>query len=88
MVGFLRRHKFSVLEITRRNVTNSDNIERPIGKHHVVLAKLKFVIGEASWVVIFQDKVYHNFEIVPLTGYELINHPILSAYVVFHKSWR
>ena len=88
MVGHLRRKRFSVARLTLRNLTNFGSIECPIERSHVVLARIKVVKGEASWIVIYDGMVYHNYEITPLKPYEMLNHPVMEAFLVCHRSWK
>lgn len=87
MVNFLRSKGFRVAKLTFKNITNCKEVSYPIGGSHVVLARIKFIKNEASWVVIHNGKIYHNFEISDFKGYELINHPVMSMYLIKHRSW-
>lgn len=87
MVRFLREHGFKVASLTMRNLTRKKDVSYPIGSRHVVLASLKFIKGEASWVVIYNGIMFHGFEILSFKSYELINHPVRSAFLVKHKKW-
>ena len=85
MTTFLRRRGFRVLPLTLCNVSASDSM---IGKDNVILLSQLFRENEATWGVIFKGFYYHNFDIYSFEALSSINKPILSAYLVFHRSWR
>lgn len=88
MIAHLRERGFEVLKLTQRNVTNFEfaNVY-PITDDHVILACMKFRRGEASWAVIYNKMMFHNFEITTMETYELFNHPIITVYLVRHPLW-
>jgi len=90
MVDFLKLRGFKVARVSKCSVTNlnSDCIENPISDNHVVMMSQLFKKKEASWVVVHNRFLYHNFEIQRTDGLDCLNHPVLSAYLVCHKSWR
>ena len=87
MARYLRRRGFSVARLTLRNLTNFGSMENPIMRGHVILARIKVTRGEASWVVIHNGMVYHNFEITELKPYSMLNHPVMEAFLVCHPRW-
>ena len=87
MCSYLRQRNFKVAKLTERNVTNFKEVSYPIRRNHVILATIKYIKGEASWVIIYNDMLYHNFEIIPFESYELINHPLMTAFLLYHKDW-
>ena len=87
LVSYLRKRGFSVANLTERNLTNFKYIVYPIKNFHVVLARVKLIKGEASWIVLYDNNCYHNFEIMKMVPYDLLNHPILEAFLVSHPSW-
>ena len=87
MVKFLVEHGFKVAKLTVRNVTRNKEPGYPITSHHVLLLLIKFLKNEASWVVIHNKVLWHNFEIQALDPYEFVNHPMLEAYLIKHPSW-
>lgn len=87
MTWTLRRAGFKVQKLTKRGLTNKRHIRYPVTELHVVLASLRLIKGEASWVVLHNGMMYHNFDVTSFKGYELINHPMVTAYLIKHKSW-
>lgn len=87
MLSTLKSHGFKTVALTKRNLTNVCRVGWPVTSLHVVLARIKMIKHEASWVIIHNRTLYHLFEIKPLNGYELLNHPIMDAYLVHHKKW-
>lgn len=87
MVWALRRSGFKIAMLTKRGLTNQTYLTHPIARDHVVLASIRIIKGEASWVVIHNHMMYHNFDLTAFDGYELINHPIVTAYLIKHPRW-
>lgn len=84
MLSFLRDRGFATQKITKNAVSQRFN---PIANRHVLLILMRFISNEASWIVLNQDIVFHNFEITKLKTYEFLNHPIMDAYLLMHPSW-
>ena len=87
MCSFLLKKNFKLAKLTKRNITNFETVCYPVAKRHVILASIKFIRNEASWVVIYNDILFHNFEAQIFSQYELINHPLMTAYLLKHPSW-
>lgn len=87
VLSILNANKFKTARLTMRGVTNFDWTSYPIGRQHVVLAKIKLIKYNASWVVIHSGIIFHNFELAPLKPLEFINHPVMAAYLVKGRQW-
>lgn len=91
MLNFLRRRKFNVIPITRKEVTNCDNFTIKeydgITSKNVLLLSQHLTKKDATWSIIYKEYIFHNFDISRLSYLEFINNPILTAYVIFHKDW-
>lgn len=87
MLRHLRANGFRVMRLTCRNLTNLDSVKRPIQPGHVILASIYFIKGMASWVVLHNGMMYHNFEVEHLRAYEFLNHPLREAYLVKRRGW-
>jgi hypothetical protein len=88
MVRFLMERSFRVMKVDIKNlVMSNEYLSTPLQDEHVVMASHRLGRKEASWIVIHGGLFYHNFCIHKLGGLELINHPILTAYVVNHRRW-
>lgn len=87
MLSTLKKHGFKIATLTNRNLTNVLRVGWPISTLHVVLVRIKMIKHEASWAIIHNKILFHLFEVKPLSGYEFINHPIMDAYLIHHKSW-
>jgi hypothetical protein len=85
MVRFLKRRAFRVLRLTPLRISSALN---PIGNEHVILVSQLISDYVASWTVIWDSMVWHNFSAYNLSGLAGLNKPILSAYLVIHPSWR
>ncbi len=87
MLSFLLNKKFNIYKLTMDNLTNCETTQHPITKSHVVLASIKMLKEEATWVVLHGETMYHNFEITSMNPYDLINHPLINMYLVKHPTW-
>lgn len=86
MRGFLAAHGFRLARITSKNVI-SEYPSLPVRREHVVLASMRMTKAEATWVVMHNDSIYHNFEISESSAREFLNHPIVDAFMVTHPRW-
>jgi hypothetical protein len=87
MTRFLEDRGFLLVRLTPRNVTRRKDPAYPITSRHVVLVSIRLMTNEASWAVIHDGRMYHNFEISIFKPYELLNHPVEDAYLVKHPRW-
>lgn len=85
MTRFLRARNFVTLRLTPAMVARARS---PLGSDHVLLISQLFRATEGTWGGVFSDFYYHNFNVYELSSLSFLNKPILSAYVVFHRSWR
>lgn len=88
MIGFLHKYGFETAKLTKCNLTVFNTTTYPIGSRHVALVAIKLIKHQASWIVVHNYKTYHNFEINDFNPYELMNHPIVSMYLITHPSWK
>lgn len=88
MINLLRVEKFQVIKLTKANLTNPPQIGYPIKSNHILLVSQLFAKQIASWSVLWNDLIFHNFEVKKLMPFDFLNWPILSAYVLFKKGWR
>lgn len=84
LLKFLRKKGWNSHKITKYNVTKSKKVSWPIDENHIVLFSFCTVRDEASWAVLHNNLIYHNFEITVCRPMEFLNRPILSAYVLSH----
>jgi hypothetical protein len=91
MVNFLRKRGFKVLSLTKCEATNNVNgiyVSDSINNRHVLLLSQLMSKNTASWTVVHNELLYHNFEIISFKGLNLINSPSLTVYVVFNPKWK
>jgi hypothetical protein len=89
MVRFLKKRGFRVQEVNIKgtNLLSDDYVTDPLQYNHVILASHMLSKTTASWIVIHDGLFYHNFSTHKLGAIELINHPILTFYLVTCKKW-
>jgi hypothetical protein len=91
---FLTKQKYHVIPITRNLVTAHTTIVYPIKPLHVLVAGLDLCTEaetgekEASWFVIYRNKIWHNFMVEDLHPLEFVNHPIQCMYMIYHPQWK
>ncbi len=85
MVDFLRKHGWSVYEVNKANLTRSKKIEFPITDQHILLVSILMRRAEASWAVINNSLMFHNFDVAKVNLFEIFNWQPLSAYVIFKE---
>ena len=93
IVRYLKHRKFMVTQLSKYGVTNldADNSDfemTPLNRRHVLLCCLLVCRNEASWFVITNGRVFHNFEEKDLDPLFFVNKPSQSSYLVSHRSWR
>ncbi len=90
MIKFLKKHGFKVIPLTKCDATNCSDgyIADKINNRHVLMVSQLMGKNNASWTVIHNELMYHNFETIAFKGYSLVNNPSLTAYVVFHPTWK
>lgn len=88
MLAFLRHRKYNVIPLTMCSASQKAAFADSIDEKHVMLTSQLIDKKLASWQVIFDNYVFHNFGISGLKSREFINNPIMTAYIVFHHHWR
>ena len=88
MINFLRKHKFSVYEVNRANLTSTKEWKHKIKDNHVVLYSAHTAKGECSYFVTYNGYIYHNFTISKPSYIDFLNFPIDSCYVIYKKNWK
>jgi hypothetical protein len=90
MVKFLREHGFKTIHLTKCEVSNSSGVyvNEGVTNQHILLLSQLMGKNTASWTVVHNDLMYHNFETVSFKGLNLVNSPSLTVYVVFKPEWR
>ena len=85
MLRYLRGKGIRTLQLTQCNLSSS---QQSIRVDHVLLLSQLFRRNEGTWIVLFNDWGYHNFQLYSMGTLSFINKPLLSAYVVCHPRWR
>ena len=92
MVKFLKNHGFKVHHLTKCDVSNGDvnstYTMNNITSRHVLMVSQLMNKNSASWSVVHDSMMYHNFQTVSFTGLSFVNSPTLTTYIVCHPSWR
>lgn len=86
--NFLRQHKIRSFEINKANLSNKKDASLLITDQHVMLVSLIMKRAESSWIVLYNGKMIHNFDIIDLSYIHLLNYPWRSGYVLYRDDWR
>jgi hypothetical protein len=74
--------------ITKCEMTDSaTTVVNKITSQHVVLISQLYIRNVASWGVLYDEILYHNFRPCAWTSMDLLNRPVLSAYVLWKPEW-
>jgi hypothetical protein len=90
MVKFLKKHGFQVHPLTKCDVScegdkfASDNVD----DRHVLLLSQLMGRNTASWTVVHNKLLYHNFQTCSFSGLYIVNCPILTCYLICHPNWK
>lgn len=90
---FLTENKFTFCKLTLAKLTNSpinahNQIENVVRPYHVLLLIQLYQKNIASYTVVWNNLIWHNFSIQPLTPLELVNRPIIGGWILCHESWK
>ena len=88
MVEYLRKRNFSIHEVTQSNLSNKKKWSHSISDNHLLLFSMLIQKKECTWMVGWNNILYHNFEILKTNYLDFINFPIDSMYVVYKKDWK
>lgn len=88
MLEVLSDNDIQNFPITKCEMTSNRHVvANKITSQHVVLISQLYLRNEASWGVLYDDILYHNFRPCAWTNLDLLNRPILSAYVLWNPNW-
>lgn len=87
LLQHLRAKKFEILKIKNKALGEFDD-SHFVEKNHVVLLSLRINSENASWGIIYDHMLYHNFEVSALTPLTFINMPIMTSYFIKHPKWK
>lgn len=90
MLDFLKSNGFKIAKLTQCSVSNNITrvLENKIKYYHVLLVSQLVLRNEASWSVINDQYIYHNFLVNLLKPLEFLNRPVLTSYLLFHKKYK
>ena len=88
MVKTLRERGYTVRPLKWKELNSDAYIGSPIDERHVILYSQIMCKREASWMILHDNRSYHNFDVRTPMLHSFFAKPVLTAYVVFHPSWR
>ena len=84
----LKKQGIQYYPITKCEMTNTHYVTASkLTSQHVILMSQLFIKNEASWGILYDDIYYHNFRPCSSSCLDLLNRPVLSAYVLWKPSW-
>ena len=87
MTSFLRNYNISVYEMNQSNLSNNKSWVYNITDQHVILSSNLIQPNEATWGIHWNNTDIHNFTIQKADSFHTINFPIVTAYILFSKTW-
>lgn len=88
MLKFLRKHKISAYQVSQANLSNKSVWKYTINDEHVILISMLVKKRESTWMLIYNDAVFHNFESTKMDTYSMFNFPIVSMYILHKQQWK
>lgn len=95
MMNFLRQRGFRTEQLTKLGVACERNAgysyfnwETPITPDHVLVCNLLMDSMDASWIIITQNVMFHNFIKEQLNPLLLVNRPSQTIWMVTHEKWK
>ena len=88
MLKFLRKHKISAYQVSQANLSNKSVWKYTINDEHVILISMLVKKRESTWMLIYNDTVFHNFESTKMDTYSMFNFPIVSMYILHKQQWK
>lgn len=82
MINFLRKNNFSVFEVNKANISNRNEWSHSILDNNLVLVSLLTQKKEGSWFVLYNNFLFHNFQISKANYLDFLNFPIESMFVL------
>ena len=90
MLDILKSNGFKIAKLTQCSVSNNTSrvLQNSIKYYHVLLVSQLVLRNEASWSVIYDQYIFHNFLVNLLKPLEFLNRPPITAYLLFHKKYK
>ena len=87
MVDFLRKHKISAYKVNKANISNKKIWTHSIKDNNVLLYSSLIQKAESTWTISCFGTVYHNFEILKASYFDMLNFPVDSCFVLYKSEW-
>ena len=90
---FLNSHGFRFSELTLAKLSNTqideENVLVEVIKPWNVLLLIQLYHKQtASYSVVWNNLIWHNFVVQPLNALELVNRPIIGGWIITHEDWK
>lgn len=89
IINYLKKNNFKIAALTQCNMSNtlSNLIDEKIKPYHVLITSQLLKRNECSWFCHYFGYNFHNFTINKTRILDFVNYPLISAYLIKHKSW-
>lgn len=90
---FLEENGFQYSSLTLAKLTNAqidDNncLVEVVKPWHVLLLVQLYHKQTASYSVVWNNLIWHNFNVQPLHALEFVNRPIINGWIITHENWK
>lgn len=74
----LKKHGFELLKMVPGLLVNT---------YHPIITIQRLSTAETSYQFIYNNLIYHNFDVRPLKNFEFLTFPIEESFLIRHKNW-
>lgn len=89
---FLKKNNFNFCKLTLGKLTNSsienNVVSNVIHPFHVLLLIQMYQKNMASYTVVWNNLIWHNYQVQPFTALELVNRPVIGGWIICHDNWK
>lgn len=91
IINYLRKNNFKILSLTQCRLSNHNESllnGKILPSSNVIITSNLVKKNECSWFIGFQNYWIHNQEILPMKNLDLLNFPLISAYLIYHEKYK
>ena len=85
--NFLKKKGYKVAQVTKNAVRKTYFEDSPLNSNHVLICNNVVDRWDASYFLVFQNIVYHNFLVWPTDLLFFVNKIPQNIFIVHHRKW-